>query len=639
MDRNTITGFLLIFILILGYQYLMSPSEAELARQQATLDSLQQVEHQKADSLAGLSQDAPATLDTLAENARDSIIRNRLSGQFGPFALAAQGEEAFSVLENDDVKILFSNKGGRIKEVLLKNYYKIKVDTASKKEIKLPLKLLEDPKNRFEYYLPINGGNMTVSSGDLFFEPKVSGNAVTFRAEAGPGQFFEQTYTLSESGFHLDYDLKFGGLGTLFPRDAQTVQLKWVDYLDKIERNTKYERHYSTVYFKEAEEDPDYCSCTSDDEEEVNGTPLEWVANSNQFFETVVMAKETPFRGGHFKTHVLDFNQPDLKKLESDILVPIGDGGNTHLAMYIGPKDFEVLRAYGTELEYTIPFGSSIFGTINRWIIRPLFNFLSGFIGNKGIVILILTLFIKLALYPLTYKMVYSQSKMAALKPRLAGLKEKYKDDAQKAQMETMKIYQEFGVNPLGGCMPVLLQMPIWFALYRFFPGSIEFRQAGFLWATDLSSYDIAFWLPFEIPAYGMHVSLFTLLWAGTTVLYTYYNMQNMDMSGGMGGGQNAKMMKYMQYAMPVMFLFFFNNYAAGLTCYLFFSNLINVSQMVITKKYIIDHDKIKAELEAYKKKPKKKKKGGFQAKLQEALKEQQRIQEERERAKGKRKK
>jgi YidC/Oxa1 family membrane protein insertase len=272
------------------------------------------------------------------------------------------------------------------------------------------------------------------------------------------------------------------------------------------------------------------------------------------------------------------------------------------------------------ELEDVIPFGRSIFGTINRWVIRPIFTFLSSFIGSMGIVILVLTFIVKMILYPLTYKMIHSQSKMGALKPHLANLREKFKDDPQKQQMETMKVYNEFGVNPLGGCLPTLLQMPIWFALYRFFPAAIEFRQVPFLWATDLSSYDVAFSLPFVIPFYGDHVSLFTLLWAATTVLYTYYNSQNMDLS------MNPSM-KYMQYLMPVMFLFFFNTFAAGLTCYLLFSNLINVGQTIVTKNYIIDQDKIMAGLEAYRKKPKKKQ--GFQDRLQEALKEQQRKQSE----------
>jgi len=300
------------------------------------------------------------------------------------------------------------------------------------------------------------------------------------------------------------------------------------------------------------------------------------------------------------------------------------------MQFYVGPNEFNRLASFELDMEDIVPYGSSIFGTINRWIIRPMFNILSSFIGSAGIVILLLTFIVKLVLYPLTYKMLYSQSKMGALKPRLAKLKEKNPDDAQAVQMETMKLYREFGVNPLGGCFPIALQMPIWFALYRFFPASIEFRQASFLWATDLSSYDVITYLPFAIPFYGEHVSLFTILWAVTTVIYTYYNTKHMDMSVN-------PMMKYMQYFMPIMFLFFFNNFAAGLSCYLFFSNLMNITQTVVTKNYLIDKGKIEKELQEYKKKPKKK--GGFQDRLADAMRQAQGAQAEREKGGGKKKK
>ena len=298
------------------------------------------------------------------------------------------------------------------------------------------------------------------------------------------------------------------------------------------------------------------------------------------------------------------------------------------MTMYVGPNEFDRLRALGYDMEDVIPFGWSIFGTINRWVIRPIFSFLSNFIANKGLVILALTLIVKIILYPLTYRMLYSQSKMGALKPQLESLKSKHKEDAQKQQMEQMKMYREFGVNPLGGCLPMVLQMPIWFALYRFFPASIEFRQAGFLWANDLSSYDAFVHLPFEIPfGFGAHISLFTVLWAITTLIYTYYNTRHMDMSANPA-------MKYMQYLMPLFFLGFFNSFASGLTAYLLFSNLINIGQTLLTKNVIINQEKIKEELEAYRKKPKKK--GGFQERLEKALKEQQRIQAERDARKGK---
>jgi len=286
-------------------------------------------------------------------------------------------------------------------------------------------------------------------------------------------------------------------------------------------------------------------------------------------------------------------------------------------SIYIGPNEFENLRQFDNKLEEIIPFGRSLFGSINRWIIRPAFNWLSKFISVKGIVIIVLIFILKMILYPLMYKMLHSQAKMGLLKPEIAALKTKYPDDQQKVQMETMKMYREFGVSPLGGCMPMILQMPIWYALFRFFPASITFRQESFLWATDLSSYDVIAYLPFEIPAFGSHISLFTILWALTTIIYSYYNMRHMDMSANPA-------MKYVQYFMPITFLFFFNSYASGLTVYMFFSNVFNIAQTIITKKFVFKDEKLRAELDANKNKPKKK--GGFQNRLEEAMKQQQEM-------------
>jgi YidC/Oxa1 family membrane protein insertase len=352
----------------------------------------------------------------------------------------------------------------------------------------------------------------------------------------------------------------------------------------------------------------------------LSNQPIKWVSHSNQIFNSALIANES-FGGGVFQTTMLTDSSENLKITSSVMGLPLkGTNPTSEMTMYVGPNDFELLRHYHVNLEDVIPFGRSIFGTINRWVIRPTFNFLFSFIGSKGIVILLLTLLVKLALFPLSYKMLGSQAKMSALKPKLSHLKEKHKDDMQAQQMESMKIYREYGVNPLGGCFPVVLQMPVWFALYRFFPASIEFRQASFLWATDLSSYDVFTYLPWNIPFYGDHISLLTLLWALSTIAYTYYNMQNMDMSN-----MNPAL-KYMQYFMPVMFLVFFNSYASGLTLYLLYSNLLNIAQTIGARRFLFDEDKIMERLNVNKAKPKKT--GGFQARLEQAMKEQQRLAE-----------
>ncbi len=633
MDRNTIIGFSLIFILLVVWQQFIAPSPEEIEAMQRTQDSLVTVERQK-DSLARLEKEGTTTAqeittqESIEQQIPDSLRQAQLGSTFGPFAAAASGKETTSTLSNDLFTITFTNKGGRIKEVVLHDFKKLMLNE-EEKEVKVPLKLLEDEKNKFEYFLPIAnlpGGG--VKTSDLYFEAIKKGeNEIVFRADAGEGRYFEQHYKVEPGTYVIDYDLQFEGLQNLIANNAQAIDLYWENHLDKIEINTNFERNYSTVYFKPIEDGTDYCSCTSDDTEDIE-QPLKWVSNTNQFFNSTLIAEDR-FQSAKMESKTLDAELPDLKILSSNVKIPYAHSASETFSMdfYIGPNEFDRLRDLGYSISDVVPFGWSIFGTVNRWIIRPLFNFLSSFIGSMGIVILVLTLLVKLILYPLTYRMLYSQSKMSAMKPRLEGLKEKHKDDAQAQQMEQMKMYREFGVNPLGGCMPMVLQMPIWIALYRFFPASIEFRQASFLWATDLSSYDVFLRLPVSLPlGFGSHISLFTFLWAITTLIYTYYNTKHMDMSANPA-------MKYMQYLMPLFFLGFFNSYASGLTCYLLFSNLFNITQTIVTKNYIIDQEKIKAELEAYKKKPKKKK-SGFQERLEKALKEQQRVQAEREKGK-----
>ncbi|MDX1943132.1 MAG: membrane protein insertase YidC [Saprospiraceae bacterium] len=629
MDKNTIIGIVLIFVLLIVWQqfFLAPTSKKQAEAQKRAQDSLALVQKNQTKDVLPKSETTDSSANSLTPAAKavpDSLRAIQNTTAYGPFAAAAIGKEEFYTLENDLFKVTFSNKGGRVVEAELKKFNKIS-ENEKKKEVKSPLRLLEDPKDKFEYLLPVAGvPNGVVSTGDLFFTASQKDNAITFRAFAGNGRFFEQTYVISPGTYRMDYNLHFEGLNNVFDKNAKEVQLRWLNYLDKLEKNTHYERQYSTSYYKPVDGQYSYCSYTSNDVEDVNGITTKWVSHSNQFFNSSLIAKEG-FKGAVLEVEQYKDEAEDLKKLNSLIKIPYDQSGSQNFAMnfYVGPNEFNRLRALGDGMEDVIPFGWSIFGTINRWIVRPIFNFLSMFIGSKGIVILALTFIVKFSLFPLTYRMLYSQSKMGALKPQLETLKEKHKDDPQQAQMETMKIYRENGVNPLGGCMPMLLQMPIWFALYRFFPAAIEFRQASFLWATDLSSYDVFVRLPFEIPlGFGSHISLFTFLWAVTTLIYTYYNSKHMDFSA-----QPA--MKYMQYIMPVMFLGFFNSFASGLTCYLLFSNVFNILQTIVTKNYIIDQEKIKRELEAYRKKPKKK--GGFQERLESAMKEQQRIQAQRQ--------
>jgi YidC/Oxa1 family membrane protein insertase len=628
MDRNNIIGIALIFILFLAWQYFLTPSKAQIAAQKQTQDSIARVERLRDSLTIVKKQEAKKKLEAAAE-VPDSLRTQMLGGQFGAFAAAAVGSAETTVLENELIKVTFSNKGGRIKDVLMKKHFKM-VHGKDRKDRKIPLHLLEDNKNRFEYILPVQGLRNGVNTADLYFAAEKDGNSVTFRADAGNGQYFAQTYTLTANSYKLDYALDFKGMDKVFASNAKTIELKWVNYLDKIEKSTQYERQYSTLNFKPVDVRSGRCSPTKQySEKDAEGAPIQWIANTNQFFNSSLMS-DKGFASAKMSSKNLAEESEDLKEMVSSIQIPFRGGSNEQFAMhfYIGPNEFDRLHNMGYNMSDIVPFGQNILGTINRWVIRNLFSFLTWMISSKGIVILMLTLLVKLILFPLTYRMIYSQSKMTALKPEIDRLKERHGDDQQKVQMETMKMYREFGVNPLGACFPMLLQLPIWFALYRFFPASIEFRQASFLWAGDLSSYDEFFQLPFKIPfGFGDHISLFALLWVLSTLLYTWYNSKNMDFSA-----QPA--MLYMQYIMPVMFMGFFNSSASGLSAYMLFSNLLNIGQTLATKYFLIDEKKIKAGMDAYRKKPKKK--SGFGERMETMLKEQQKQAEERNKDKTK---
>ncbi|MEM1120414.1 MAG: membrane protein insertase YidC [Bacteroidota bacterium] len=622
MDKtnlNQIIGIALIMAILFYWAKINAPTEEQLAEQQRIQDSIKA-------AMVVEEEATPIAASPEQQNLPDSLLNLQMRATHGVFAPSALGEEQTTIIENDLMTVVFTNKGGRIKEVTLKEYQKSRLD--SNKVVQMStLKLLEDNKNKFEYLLPMSSlSSGAVKTSTLYFTPTVNGKTITFRASAGNGKYFEQKYVIQDGTYAIDYLVKLVGLDSEV--DASNIELNWVNYLDKIEENVSYEKNYTAAYYYDTEEDLEDCGCTSNEQENPDER-IKWVSHSNQFFNSALMAKDGSFKKAELVAEMLDEDGPDLKKLTSKLSIPM-ESDAFAMNFYIGPNEYDRLKAQGNGLEDIIPYGSSIFGTINRWLIRPAFSFLNSFISSKGISIIVMTLLVKLLLFPLTYKMVYSQQKMAALKPRMSEVKKKFGDDQQAAQMETMKMYREYGVNPLGGCLPIAAQMPIWFALFRFFPASIEFRQASFLWAHDLSSFDVIAWLPngMEIPFYGAHISLFTLLYGVSMIAYTWYNSKQMDMSQ-MGGGQQQQMMIYMQYFMPIMFLFFFNNYAAGLTTYMFTSNLMNISQMVFTKSVLIDKDKIEAELKANKAKPKKK--GGFSERLAEAMKEQQRIQAQKE--------
>ncbi|HRQ31162.1 MAG TPA: membrane protein insertase YidC [Saprospiraceae bacterium] len=627
MDRKQIIGLILIFGLIFVFTWINSPDKIETETETVsdTLKVNKALEEASVQPEEAELHDNSKMPDSLGD------IRNQL--MFGEFYKNAEGEEQEYIVENELVRLKFTNKGGRIKEVLLKEYKKLVVND-QKKEVKKALKLLDHPKSSFEFLLPVESAkDGIVTTDDLYFTAKKNGErSITFEITGQDGIVFRQIYTLKPGEYTVDYRVETTQFKALLKRGTNHIELNWVDYLDKIEKNADFEKTTSTVNYKIYQGDKERCSVSKDDVDDVKDKKLEWVSNSNQFFSSALMVKGQPyFDGGVMSVKQGEKEDDFLKICENKLYLPFGDNSEVgmDMAFYFGPNDFERLKAFDNNLEETISFGSSIIGTLNRWIIRPLFVFFLDWTKSAGLSILLLILLVKMALYPLTYKMLKSSAKMNVLKPEINQIKEKYKNDAQTTQVKTMELYRKFGVSPFGGCMPMILQMPIWFALFRFFPAAIEFRQKSFLWAPDLSSYDVLFYLPFSIPMFGAHVSLFALLWTISTLLYTYYNAQNMDM-----GTANNPALKYMQYIMPVFFIVFFNSYASGLTAYMFFSNIINVLQTVATKRFVFDDAKIRAELELKKDKPKKK--NSFSQRLEDAMKQQQKLAEDKARQKKK---
>ena len=631
MERNHIIGFILIFATLFVWSYFNKPDAAELERRKQMQDSLARVEAAAMDSLNEEEVKTPITTQPIIqETLPDSVLKVQNASLFGPFAPSSVGEEKTYTLENSKVKLTFSNKGGKIVSAELKEHTK-EIRERGKDVVVEQIVLLDDSRNKFEYLLPVaSAPSGSVSTEDLFFDATVSGKKITFSAKTNLGGAFTQVYSLNDD-YKIDYSIDYSGLERIFDAKSNSFELVWDNYLQPYERNARFEQQYSAVYYKEVEEDVDDCGCMQDKKKTLDEKKIQWVAHSNQYFGSTIIANSTPFESAIVESIGpslgKDSNADHMERLISNIHVPLDreGSGNFDMALYIGPKEYDNLKDLGIELEYIIPYGTSIFGSINRWVIRPVFDFMSSFAGSLGIAIILVIFIIKMLLYPLMYKMLHSQALMGALKPELAHLTERYKDDPQKKQIETMKIYREYGVSPLGGCLPMLIQMPIWYALFRYFPASFEFRQESFLWAHDLSSYDDVILLPFHIPFVGDHLSLFTILYSVSMLVYTYYNTRHMDMSANPA-------MKYMQYLMPVMFFGFFNTYASALTCYMFFSNMINISQTVITKKFVFKDEKLKEELRAKKAKPKKK--GGFQERLEAAMKQQQAAQAKKQKTK-----
>ncbi|WP_430810898.1 MULTISPECIES: membrane protein insertase YidC [unclassified Carboxylicivirga] len=604
MDRNSITGIVLITIILGFFWWLNKPTEEQLAEQQRRRDSIAMVEQ------ARLAEEAKAAIaqeqeSKEAEVEKDSAaVAQALSNRYGLFAGAAQGEQSFVTLENNLVKMIISTKGARIYSVELKEY---------KTHDGQPLVLMNGDQNRFGFYFTHNNRNF--HTNDLFFDvAKANSSKADLLIKADEGEMMF-SYTLPDNSYMADFNITTRNMSSLMSTPTGSLGIEWNMRMDAQEKAPDFERQRAGVYFKFDQEDVDHINAHSSDSEKLS-TKVKWVAFKDQFFSSVFIAKDN-FMSGEVATEGPDDkNERLIMNASAQVNVPFTGSDNLAFQFYFGPNDFKTLKPYEEDyqLRELVYLGWGFLRYINLGVIE-VFHFFEGFISNYGIIILLLTILIKLILFPLTYKSYVSTAKMKVLKPQIEEINNKIpKEKAMERQQATMALYRKAGVNPMGGCLPMVLQMPILFAMFQFFPASIELRGEAFLWADDLSSYDSIFQLPFDIPFYGDHVSLFCLLMAITNIVYTKINQEMTQSSQQMPG------MKGMMYMMPVMFLFFFNNYASGLSYYYFISTLITIGQTLLIRRFV-DEDALLAKLNANKKKPSKKSK--FQQRLEDMQRQQ----------------
>jgi YidC/Oxa1 family membrane protein insertase len=633
MDRNSIVGIFLIFAILVVFSLLNKPSQEQIEAARRRQDSLALVEVQRELQLQQQNQQnilkEQSELYIPDSVASDKMLQEKID-QFGIFGNAAFGTEEFYTLENNLIKITFSNKGGKIYSVELKNY---------RTHDSLPLILFEGDKTLFN--LSFFAQNRSIHTDQLFFIPSFESRAVTisgpevrtgsegrikfneenpgqrksvsFRLEVAPGRFLEYLYSLEYNSFLLDFDVNMQGLNQYIASNQSYLNFTWGFEVPRQERISKFgEDRYTNITYKFYQDDVDNLSQSKSDEENLN-TRVKWIGFKQLFFNSTIIANEA-FPNAYIRSERYEEHPEFIANFHAEISMPYQGTGNDRVGMqfYFGPNHFQTLRQYDIDLERLVYLGYAIVRPVNRYLIIPTFNFLRKYIDNFGIIILLLTIFIKTILFPFTYKSYVSQAKMRALKPEVDELTKKYGNDKpMEKQQAMMAMYKKAGVNPMGGCLPMLLQFPILIAMFFFFPTSIELRQESFLWAHDLSTYDSILDLPFTIPFYGDHVSLFVLLMTITTIISTRLNQQSASTQGMPG-------MKTMMYLMPVMFLFILNNYSSGLSYYYFLANVITIGQTYMIR-WFIDEDKIRTQLQVNKKKPLTKSK--FQKRLEEMAK------------------
>lgn len=666
MNKNTIIGIVMIIAILIVWNLIFGPSKEDLAKRKRYYDSVQKVNkenHIKDSILFSQKKASLANPDTIRRmrkdsTALDSLIKINSKDAYGVFGAAVNGKKKIITIENELAKFRFTTEGGKLCYVQLspKNYHTFD---------SLPLVLLNNDSTKFNFVFNTNyvykrtykvkdlksknktrdsvatdSTNRSINTGMLVFDPVImdarfrdkdsislkGSDSLKLSMRLYPdstfnpqkNKYFELLYTIYGDNYMMRIQANFKNLRDVIQSNS-SVNLQWKMRLRQQEKSLKNEKMASTIYFKYFGDEVDYLSETKNGNKDLT-TKVNWIGFKQQFFTSTLIADQG-FSSAKITTDNNDTALRIVKVCTADISIPLDADSKQGfpMRMYFGPNKYKTMKKYDIDIEHQIPLGWSspyILGWINRFAVIPVFNLLENTGMNYGIIILILTILLKIVLFPIAYKTYVSSAKMRVLKPEIDEINKKYpKEKALERQQATMSLYKKAGVNPLAGCIPMLLQMPILIALYRFFPASIELRQQHFLWATDLSSYDSVLKLGFNIPMYGDHISLFCLLMTISTIIYTRVNNQLMGTQQQMPG------MKVMMYIMPVMFLGFFNNFAAGLSYYYFLANMLTFLQMWLIRR-TVNEDAIHQRIQEYRKKPDTKKKSGFQKRLEDMAKQ-----------------
>lgn len=534
---------------------------------------------------------------------------NVSSAPYGILAPAVQGTEKEVLLENEVMQVVLTSRGGRVKNVVLKHY---------KNHENQPLTLLDEQSSTMGFQCTMHGTQLNTDA--LFFETTAQDQRVegtgsataTFTLHIAPGQYIRHIFSLSSRGYTLTQAWEMVGLSASLGQEP--LQFMWHNLIKRVEKDVKACRNKTTINYYLANNQLDHLRESSEKvQEQLLQSPIQWLGIKQRFFTAGIIAQEA-FAGGHISITPTPQSMVTVKEAKVCLTLPGTDTQQDkkgQFTFYFGPNDYQTLKQVTKGFSKNISLGWPVVRWINQFLIIPVFAFLEQYISNYGIIIILLVVFIKFLLLPLSYKSYISMAKMRVIKPAIDALKAKYGDDMQKIQVEQMNLYRDMGINPLSGCIPVLLQMPILLAMFNFFPNAIALRQQAFLWASDLSTYDTIIHLPFSIPAYGSHVSLFTLLMTASTILYTWSNNQLTPPQGPM---------KIMSYMMPFTFMFILNSFPAGLSFYYFVSNLVTFGQQSLIK-WFVDEEKIKKKMKENKIKNKDKRKSRFQLHLEEAMK------------------